>query len=173
MNPEKVNSAGYASTAENIKDVMALQALRLLQEISKVGDISGDRRERSSLRHAIKFLDQTSQDSSRLLTPEAKQPHHEKIAKLEHHIKDRLSKTDVELPLQKLTDIFKLTTREVELLVLSLASELDARFGRVFALLHDNADGERMTAGLAARIAGSHWSESAGLRKRCRQFMKP
>jgi ATPase family protein associated with various cellular activities (AAA)/winged helix domain-containing protein len=56
---------------------------------------------------------------------------------------------------------FCLTTLEVELLLAALAPDLDARFERLYAYLHDDLTRRRATIGLALELAGASPMDAA------------
>jgi len=58
------------------------------------------------------------------------------------------------LPLRHVAKAFDLTTTEYDALLLALAAELDARFGRLFGYLNDHIGHARATLGLALQLAG-------------------
>lgn len=63
------------------------------------------------------------------------------------------SRQGVYLPLRHAAQAFSLTTADYDTLLLALAAELDARFGRLFAYLNDHVGQTLPTLGLALALA--------------------
>ena len=66
------------------------------------------------------------------------------------------------LPLHHAAKAFQLTATEYDALLLALAAELDARFGRLFAYLNDHVGQTRPTLGLALQLGTLQGHEAAG-----------
>ncbi len=66
-------------------------------------------------------------------------------------------------PLRHAAAVFELSHTEYDALVLTLAVEIDSRFGRLVAFLNDHAGRTRPTLGMAAQIARQQGSEPVPL----------
>jgi AAA+ superfamily predicted ATPase len=78
-------------------------------------------------------------------------------------LESRLAETPVPRRLSHLVNLFGLTPAAVDVLLMLLAAEVDSRFGRVYAYLHDDVTRRRLSPGLALRlIPGLSPKDSAG-----------
>ncbi len=73
---------------------------------------------------------------------------------------DSAAHQGVYLPLRHARSAFDLSATEYDALLLALAAELDARFGRLFAYLNDHVGHTRPTLGLALQLAAmQRWQD--------------
>jgi hypothetical protein len=68
---------------------------------------------------------------------------------------DAAEATGADIRLRRLARSFELTERDLDLLVTALAPDLDARFERLFAYLHDDVTRGRASTGLALELCGA------------------
>jgi hypothetical protein len=74
---------------------------------------------------------------------------------------DEAERAGVELRLRHLTRSFELAPLDVELLLVALAPDLDARFERLYGYLNDDLTRNRPTVGLALGLAGAQAAAAA------------
>jgi hypothetical protein len=75
------------------------------------------------------------------------------IARIEARA-DASEAVGADLRLRRLAHAFSLQTTDVEMLLVALAPDLDPRFERLYAYLHDDVSRRRASAGLALELAG-------------------
>jgi len=68
---------------------------------------------------------------------------------------DAAEATGADIRLRRLARSFELSGRDLDLLVVALAPDLDARFERLFAYLHDDVTRGRASTGLALELCGA------------------
>lgn len=68
---------------------------------------------------------------------------------------DAAEATGADIRLRRLARSFELCGRDLDLLVVALAPDLDARFERLFAYLHDDVTRGRASTGLALELCGA------------------
>jgi hypothetical protein len=94
----------------------------------------------------------------RLLTPEeAPVPSEvgEGIIPVVERAADEAEQAGADIRLRRLARTFGLVPLDVELLLIALAPDLDARFERLYGYLHDDVTRRRASIGLALELAGS------------------
>ncbi len=75
-----------------------------------------------------------------------------RAAELAAHISDRLAATTLPLRPARLAELFDLSPAALEVTLLLLAPEVDARFARVYAYLQDDVSRRWLSPGLALRL---------------------
>jgi hypothetical protein len=75
---------------------------------------------------------------------------------------DAAERAGADLRLRRLARSFGLDSYDVELLLITLAPDLDPRFERLYGYLHDDVSRRRASAGLALELCGSGASPGAG-----------
>jgi len=91
----------------------------------------------------------------------------EKLGELVEYISRKEAASAAEgffLPLRRLTTVFKFTPFEKDLLLLSLAVELDSKYERLYAYLHNDICKKNLTADLALSILCDSAEEKAQMR---------
>jgi len=167
----------YRSASEHLHDYLFLLTLVLQQEVMLMRQRRGDNRQESFLGLFISDhdmdailceLSQTNKQAQSSLSEEDTPlsfaeafPIHTQIAKQKNRIAKRLSITRHLLPWQKLQKVFSLKQAEVDLLLLCLAAELDTRFSRAFAFLHDDVACKLLSIELADTLLAKMIGESA------------
>lgn len=69
---------------------------------------------------------------------------------------DTAERAAADLRLRRLARTFSLGDREVEVLLVALAPDVDPRFERLYAYLHDDVSRRRPSVGLALELCGGH-----------------
>jgi hypothetical protein len=150
---------GYASVADYLNDYLALLSMKLHREVILVRAQRGEDRQESFLGLFI-----SESDVDAILAELHGQlldalPGEElllsRIERIEAAINLRIDATSIVLPIMKLARLFGLQAQESELLMLSLAPEIDERFGRVFGFLHDDVGRKSLSISLASKLSPS------------------
>jgi hypothetical protein len=146
----------YANSLEYIKDYLALLSLQLHREVLLTRAMRGDDRQESFLGLFI-----SEQDIAAILSelhgsmlkdfPQGKMLL-SRILEQEAYIKQRLELTDVALSWQRLQTVFVLKQNQVNMLLMALAPEIDDRFAKVFAYLHDDVARKNLSGALLEKL---------------------
>ena len=150
----------YLDGSDYVKDYMALLSLKLHREVMMTRALRGEERQESFLGLFI-----SEQDVSAILAelhgrmledfPDGVLLQ-KRINTQTRNIDLRLSVTQNPLPHQQLAQAFQLRDSEVELLMMTLAPEIDSRFAKVYGFLHDDVARKRLSAALAQQLTGQN-----------------
>lgn len=158
----------YDTVQDYWRDRLALLSLLLHREVLMVRALRGDSRQENFLGLFI-----SEQDIAAILNElhghqredfPGDQTLDERIKALGAAIEQRVAHTDRPLPLHHLAKTFDLRPHEQLLLVMTLAIEIDPRFGKVYGFLHDDVARKRVSAGLALQVLGDHSATATDMR---------
>jgi Winged helix domain, variant/ATPase family associated with various cellular activities (AAA) len=103
-------------------------------------------------------------DVDRLLDPDPA-PEDDPGGDLLEGVEREADEAEAELRLRGIAAAFELTPLDLELLVVALAPDLDARFERLYGYLHDDVTRRRASVGLALELAGCLPAAAAARRR--------
>jgi AAA+ superfamily predicted ATPase len=150
----------YANSLEYIKDYLTLLSLQLHREVIMTRALRGDDRQESFLGLFI-----SEQDIGAILSELQGQVVEQapqadalstRIEAQESHIEQKLAHTTSLLSWQRLQQIFSLEQEHINILLIALAPEIDDRFAKVYAYLHDDVSRKNPSGALIEKLFVSH-----------------
>lgn len=155
-----IKPAPYEDSVAYVKDYLALLSLQLHKEVMLTRAMRGDGRQESFLGLFI-----SEQDIGAILSelhgqmceqfPEGDMLS-KRIEEQTTYIQQRLDCTQSWLSWQRLQQIFSLEQAHINVLMVALAPEIDDRFAKVYAYLHDDVSRKSPSGALLERLFVSH-----------------